>query len=260
MHRIYILLFIVFLKSLCLGQIYFNLKSNEDSTNIPLASIKITRHDSVLGFANSGLDKFSVVRNIKSPEHANVKITATGYETYLLEDTTLHQYDTLTIAMKAKEVQLDEFQIISYKVPLIDREPEKTKWWKHKKKLPPTPPELIIEYTREELVAKQILEKGYALSKPEQGTYVRTPGTGYLKLNIQYPEKCTEAGIGEKIYFKLHYNGDGRLSRITLLKGNDPALVFAAWKAILGSTQMTNMYNYNNKPFAIILPIHFRVQ
>jgi hypothetical protein len=105
-----------------------------------------------------------------------------------------------------------------------------------------------------------MLQKGWTFPDSAQTIWLEPADWfNYLNRHIYYPKKCTEADISENIFFRLHYNEKGKLEKLTLLKGNDPALVYAAWLALQKRPGIKNPYNTKNRSFDLILPLRFRV-
>ncbi|MCE3229688.1 MAG: Gram-negative bacterial TonB protein C-terminal [Bacteroidetes bacterium] len=218
---------------------YFKILSKKTNEEIPFVSLKLIMNDTVIGTGITGINGIGFIEASRKMKNASLQISATGFKTSEVINLNMKIKDTLVSSLSENIQQLDAIEIVSYRVPKIDPEPKsvnRKKLFAKKKKFVPPPPELIIEYTREELTTRQELLDGVKISD------TLTKGSGSWSTNwfsavaktIKYPEKARDAEIQEKLYFQLSFNNKGRLSQIKLLKGNDPALVLAAFKAFTG--------------------------
>jgi hypothetical protein len=219
---------------------YFKILSKTTNEEIPFVNLKITMNDTVIGTGVTGVNGIGLVKTTKKIKNASLRITFTGYKPLDIIQLTMKIKDTLVYRISESAQQLDGIEIVSYQVPKIDPDkPEKKKFFQ--KNAAPLPPELIIEYTREELITRQDLLNGIELSDSLISAGTPWTGTWFKSLaqSIKYPDKARDAGIQEKIYFQLSFNSQGRLSQIKLLKGDDPALVLAAFKALSSHAKIT---------------------
>lgn len=236
---------------------YYILVSDESGREaLPFVSVKLHKSDTVLASGTTNFDGVCLLSTSKVMKNAKLKIVNSGYKTLEVTELNMKVNDTLKLFLEKNMVQLPEMVIVDYRVPLIDPDrPAPKKWYQRKKPEPPKPLELVIEYTREELAARNALLKGFIF--PDSSNCARIeiwPKSSVIK----YPEKAKDAGIQEKFWVKISYYKGCPVKAIAM-RGSDPSLALEVYKFL----KMKPGFRYTeNAPayFEIWLPIVFKLE
>jgi hypothetical protein len=239
----------------------FNAK---DSTALPFSVISVDGRK----VADTDIDGKAVLTSkyahIKPGYY--IKVVHTGYSSREIILDKESQIKILKIYLDQAPILLDEIEIVDYQVPLID--PDKPSRKHRKEKLPLINPNPIVAHSEAEINEYETLknktwEIPERLKNNSRGNPDNWAKNLYsLRTKIHYPEKTKEAGVQEKIYFKLMFNPDGFLEKIELEHGKDLDLVITTAKALAslpGITLDVNKEPKQRTKLEIILPVRFRL-
>lgn len=146
------------------------------------------------------------------------------------------------VHLKPEKVYLPEdTDPIDYE-PLIEDQPE------------PLPP-VLIERIARPLSCKEVTDKEAALRCLNQWLQQ------YLQERLRYPARAQALGIEEKIIVKFVVDGQGKVDKIIILRGEDPALVAEARRVIEGLPSFEPASQQGRAvPMLITVPVSFRLQ
>lgn len=224
-------------------------------------------------------------KELSSSPFVRMSLQYPGFVYRTFNADTLLANDTLLIAVEPKPVMLDQIRIISYKVPLIEKE-TKGRFRRHKK--PEEMPGVFPVYSSESCLAYEALQKGLYLNKDSTGrrhilawdtanTNYKDKGAGlsqmfqrYLMHNINYPQQARDFLMEETVYICFEFGEKGEISYLQVMKGRHVDLVLEVANALarMPRINLRDLFpGYGEpypgkriKPVRMLLPVQFALQ
>lgn len=243
--------------------------SGEDTMPLCFAQVKAFNSGVLVASWETGLDGYITIKRKEIRQYPKALITLDypGYGKVTFKADTLFTNDTVIILAKPQTVGFNEIQIISYKVPMIDRDDEP---WYRRLKREKKKPEKFPVYSPQQCIAYEALQKGVWLNKdtltrklilaydtvnkhykPVKGYGPATTLQHYFKCNITYPKQALEFLMEEKVYLSFELDEKGSVQYIKVLKGNSVDLVLEAANALtkLPRLNLRNEYSDYYEPY-----------
>lgn len=227
---------------------------------LPFVNLIVSEYGITKGGWTSDLDGIVKIMNPKFQisEHTSVKVTYVGYSPREIIGASLTLNDTLEIVMKLQSELFESIEIVSYWVPLIDKDPENLSR-KEKKRLAETPfVDSSKVYSPEILATYDSIVNGSWFKYNSGNEVAISHFNKYVYSNIRYPEHARKYGIEETVYFNLTIDTKGYINNISLKRGACPVLVIEVARALKGISRIVfEDWQNMNSATTFTLPIRF---